>query len=136
VIGGLIGLSVAAALGCLVYVGGSRVNLGTFFKFTGVLMILFAAGLAGKAAHEFRQLLGFDSGWLIRPMWTISSGPAATGTFRDFFEGLFGWSPQPERIRVLAYLAYAVPVLSVYLKSVRGSAPTVTSNPSAVTAGV
>ena len=136
VIGGLIGLSVAAVLGWLIYVGGRHINLGTFFKITGALMILFAAGLAGKAAHEFRELAGFESGWLINSMWTLTSGPAATGASRDFIEGLFGWSPDPERIRVFAYVAYAVPVLWLYLKTTRPSAPVVAAHPSAVTAGV
>ena len=136
VVGGLIGLAVAAVLGWLIYVGGRHVNLGTFFKVTGALMILFAAGLAGKAAHEFRELAGFESGWLINSMWTLTAGPAATGTFRDFIEGLFGWSPDPERIRVFAYIGYAVPVLWLYLKATRPSAPVVAAHPSAVTAGV
>lgn len=116
VIGGLVGLAVAAALGWLIYVGGRRIDLGTFFKVTGVLMILFAAGLAGKAAHEFHELFGFDSGWLIDPMWNFTSGPLATGTFHDFIEGLFGWSADAERIRVLAYVAYVVPVMWLYLR--------------------
>ena len=136
VIGGLIGLSVAAVLGWLVYVGGRRINLSVFFKYTGILMILFAAGLAGKAAHEFRELTGFGSGWLITSMWHLTSGPVATGTFRDFIEGLFGWSPDPERIRVLAYLAYVTPVLWLYLKTTAPSAPALAARPSAVTAGV
>lgn len=135
VIGGIVGLSVAAVLGWLVYVGGRHINLGSFFKFTGLLMILFAAGLAGKAAHEFRQLAGFESGWLITSIWHVTTGPAASGTFHDFIEGLFGWSPDAERVRVVVYFAYAAPVLWLYLRATTPSAPVVTANPSAVTTG-
>jgi high-affinity iron transporter len=136
VVGGLLGLAVAAALGWLIYVGGRRINLGTFFKVTGVLMILFAAGLAGKAFHEFRELLGFERGWLIDPMWNFTSGVLATGTFHDFIEGLFGWSADAERIRVLAYLSYAVPVLWLYLRSAATSASVVSEPSPRVTTGV
>jgi high-affinity iron transporter len=135
VIGGLLGLAVAAVLGWLIYVGGRHIDLGTFFKITGVLMILFAAGLAGKAAHELRELAGFESGWLINTMWNVTSGPLASGTFHDFIGGLFGWSAAPERIRVFAYIAYVVPVLRLYLKSRDPSAPVV-AQPSRATAGV
>ncbi len=135
VIGGLIGLGIAAVLGWLIYVGGRRIDLGTFFKVTGVLMVLFAAGLAAKTVHEFRELAGFESGWLIDPMWNITSGPLAAGTFHDFIEGLFGWSADPERIRVLAYFAFVIPVLWVYLRAPRASASK-TSQQSPVTAGV
>ena len=61
VVGGLFGLAVAAALGWLIYVGGRHVDSRTFFKVTGVLMILFAAGLAGKAVHEFRELSAWSA---------------------------------------------------------------------------
>ena len=94
-IGGLLGLGIAAALGWLIYVGGRRIDLGTFFKVTGVLMVLFAGGLAAKAVHEFGELFGFDSGWLIHPMWNITSGRLAAGTLHDFFEGFSGWSRRP-----------------------------------------
>ncbi len=135
VVGGLIGLGIAAVLGWLIYVGGRRIDLGTFFKVTGVLMVLFAAGLAAKTVHEFRELAGFESGWLIDPMWNITSGPLAVGTFHDFIEGLFGWSADPERIRVLAYFAFVVPVLWIYLRAPRTSVVK-TNEQSPVAAGV
>lgn len=116
VIGGALGLVVSAVIGLLIYVGGSRIDLRSFFLYTGLLLILFAAGLAGKAVHEFRELLEFESGWLIEPMWTITSGAFASGNLHDFLKGMFGWSPTPERIRVFTYIAYAIPVLWIFLR--------------------
>ncbi|NQV96645.1 MAG: FTR1 family protein [Acidimicrobiaceae bacterium] len=55
VIGGLVGLVVAILIGFAVYKAGSRVNLKTFFNVTAILLLLFAAGLAGKAVHELRD---------------------------------------------------------------------------------
>lgn len=124
VLGGLIGLAVSALVGVAVYRMGSKVNLRTFFRATGVLLIVFAAGLVGKAVHEFRELLGFESGWLIDPMWTVTTGAlrADGGAIYDFMKGLFGWSADPERIRVLAYVAYLVPVLVLFLRPDRAAA--------------
>ena len=116
VIGGLLGLAVSAVVGVLVYRFGKNIDLRMFFRVTGVLLIFFAAGLVGKAFHEFRELLGFEDGWLVQPMWIISSGPLASGTLYDFLKGLFGWAEDPERIRVFAYFAYLVPVLWMFLK--------------------
>ena len=126
-IGGIMGLIVAAVLGYVVYAGGNRLNLRTFFNITGILLILFAAGLAGKAVHEFRELIEWESGWLISSPWTISSGPVASGWVHDFLKALFGWSPSPERLRVVAYFGYLIPVLWLYLrgsKSAQENAPT------------
>ena len=116
VLGGIIGLAIAAVLGYLVYAGGNKLNLKTFFNITGILLILFAAGLAGKAVHEFRELIEWESGWLISSPWTIASGPFSSGWVHDFLKALFGWSPAPERLRVIAYFGYLIPVLWLYLR--------------------
>ncbi len=116
VLGGLLGLVVAAVVGVLVYRFGTKIDLGSFFRITGVLLILFAAGLAGKAVHEFRELVEIESGWLIGPMWNISDGILAKGTTYDFLRGLFGWSRNPERIRVFTYFTYLLPVLWSFLR--------------------
>jgi high-affinity iron transporter len=109
VVGGIAGLVVASVLGVAVYRNSSRLDLRRFFRITGALLILFAAGLTAKAIHEFRELLEIG-GWPAPPLWTITSGAFATGWFHDFLQGMFGWSETPERIRVLAYFAYLVPV--------------------------
>ena len=116
-IGGVIGLLVAIAIGFFVFKAGSRVNLKTFFNVTAILLLMFAAGLAGKTVHEFRELLGLEAGYLIESAWTIESGIwYAGGTFYDFMRGLFGWHANPERVRVIAYFVYLIPVLAIYLK--------------------
>lgn len=116
VVGGLLGLVVAAILGRLFYTAGHRLNLRTFFNVTGILLILFAAGLVGKAFHEFRELLGFEDGWLITNAWTVTSGALASGTFYEFLKGFFGWHAETERIRLFAYVAYLLPVAYPFLR--------------------
>ncbi len=41
------------------YRGASRVNLRTFFRWTGIALIFIAAGLLSKAVHEFVEI-----GWI------------------------------------------------------------------------
>ena len=111
VIGGLIGLAVAAVLGLLIYRGGRHIDLGKFFAWTGGLLLLFAAGLFAKGVHEFREFLEIESSAIAKPVWEITSGPLAEGhDVHNFLNGLFGWSPSPERIRVVAYFAYLIPI--------------------------
>ncbi len=125
VIGGLIGLVMAIGIGILIYKGGTRVNLKTFFNITAVLLLLFAAGLAGKAVHELRELISWESGWLIQSAWTIETGMLAKGTVYDFLKGLFGWHASPERIRVLAYFAYLIPIMALYRRNAAVLVPAV-----------
>ncbi len=123
VVGGLIGLSIAAVLGYLFYLGGDRIDLKKFFNWTGLLLILFAAGLFAKGVHEFREYFGFDGSFYSNAMWDITSGPLATGWTHDFMKGLFGWSPNPERIRVVAYFAFLLPTLWFYYRGSSTPAP-------------
>lgn len=128
VVGGLIGLVLSVVIGFGVYRSGNRLNLRTFFNVTAVLLLLFAAGLAGKAVHELRLLISWEAGWLVSSAWTLESGVFASGTFYDFMRGLFGWHKNPENIRVLAYFAYLIPVLLVYLRGAKSvSVPTTTN---------
>jgi high-affinity iron transporter len=102
VIGGVLGLIVSGALGVLVYKRGQKLSLQTFFK----------------AFHEFREFFGFETGRLITPpVWNLADGPFASGKLFDFLKGFFGWTSDPEPIRVITYLAYLVPVLWLFLKT-------------------
>ena len=127
VVGGLIGLAVAGALGYLFFLGSDRVDLRKFFNWTGLLLILFAAGLFAKGVHEFRAFLDLDGAWYSQPVWDITSGPLHEGWTFDFMKGLFGWSDHPERIRVVAYFAFLVPTLWFYFRGavtpVKAAAP-------------
>lgn len=129
VVGGLLGLAASAVLGLAVYRFGASLDLRRFFRVTGVLLIFFAAGLAGKAVHEFCELFGFEDGWLVEPAWRLTGGPLAPADAGDdpmlygVLSGLFGWSADPERIRVIAYFAYLVPVLWLFLRPERRDGP-------------
>ena len=137
VVGGLAGLAVSVVLGRMFYSAGHRLNLRTFFNVTGVLLILFAAGLVGKFFHELRELLGIETGWLWSPAWTVESGPWAEGAFHDFMKGFFGWHAETERIRLFAYFAYLLPVGWAFLWGGRKvtATPEATPAPTAEKAG-
>jgi high-affinity iron transporter len=117
VIGGIIGLAIATVIGLGFYTGSSRIDLARFFQITGLLLILFAAGLFAKGLHEFRELFEIEASLVADRVWEITSGPFAKGsTLHDFLKGLFGWSPNPERIRVFGYFAYLIPVTWLFYR--------------------
>ena len=118
VFGGLVGLVVSIAIGVAFYAGSARIDLRRFFQYTGLLLILFAAGLFAKGLHEFRELLEIEWALVADTVWNVTSGPLAAGsTMHDFLKGLFGWSPNPERIRVIGYFAYLIPVTWFFYRS-------------------
>ena len=125
-VGGLIGLAAAAAIGYLVYIGSRRVNLRTFFRVTGMLVLLFAAGLLAKGIHEFQEVGYIPTA--LEHVYDVSSVTLLNpdeSTFGDFLKGLFGWSPNPSIEMIVGYFAYLIPVGATFLGRTRGVPATV-----------
>jgi high-affinity iron transporter len=119
-VGGVIGLSVAVMLGYFVYRGSRKVNLRVFFRVTGGLIILFAAGLLAKGVHEFQEAGLF--GTLNKHVYDVSSVTALNpdaGTFGEFLSGLFGWAPDPSVEMIGVYVLFLVPVGIAFLAQTR-----------------
>ena len=71
----MIGLVAAVALGIAIYFGGVRINLSRFFRVTGFVLVLVAAGLLATAAHTAHEAgwingmqgQALDLTWLVQP---------------------------------------------------------------------
>ena len=102
--GGLLGLATAVALGYLLYGTSIRLDLRVFFQATGLLLLLFAAGLVGHAVHEFNEL-----GWiptLMDPIWNLSAWLREDTLVGSFLKSLFGYNADPSLTEALAYASY------------------------------
>jgi len=110
--GALIGVVLAVVLGYGIYKGGVRLNLSKFFRITGVVLVVVAAGLVMTAfhtAHEagwvnFGQQRVADLSWLVLPGTPVSS----------LVTGVLGIQPYPVLNEVVAWFVYLVPLM-VYL---------------------
>lgn len=110
VVGGLIGLAISIVIGIVIYGYGHRIDLRKFFTITGALLIVFAAGLFATAVFELVEAMRIEA-LEGSSLWTIQSGPLATGWVYDFLQGLFGWTPnEASPLRVVSYFVYLLPV--------------------------
>jgi high-affinity iron transporter len=107
-LGAVIGILLAAAVGYGIYRGGVRLNLARFFRITGLVLVVIAAGLVMTAFHTANeagwltagQTQAFDLSWLVRPGTPVSS----------LVTGVLGIQPFPVWIEVAAWLAYLIPM--------------------------
>ncbi|MEN8115233.1 MAG: iron uptake transporter permease EfeU [Actinomycetota bacterium] len=113
-IGGLAGLATAIVIGLLFYAGSSRIDLRAFFRVTGVLIILFAAGLVAKGVHEFQEVGLLPT--VSERVWDLGVLDPATSLAGEFLGSLFGWTPRPSLLMAVAYAAYLIPVLVTFLR--------------------
>lgn len=116
-VGAVIGLAIAAAIGYVIYVGARRVNYATFFRLTGLALIFIAAGLLSHAVHELIEvnLITFGT----QTAFDISSIlPHEDNALGQFLRALLGYTSKPEVLTLAVYLLYLVPVLYLYLRPV------------------
>lgn len=117
--GGLAGLAAAGAIGYLFYRGSHRVDLRRFFRVTGALIVLFAAGLVTTAVYELQEAGLIPV--LVEPLWRVRFGllEPDVSILARFLKSLFGWRPAPSLLMVVAYLGYLVPVGWAFLRMTR-----------------
>lgn len=118
-LGGALGLAVAVGLGYLIYRGGTRIDIRLFFRVTGTLIVLFAAGLVAKGIHEFQGVGLLPV--LADPILDLGVFDPDTNIVGRFGKSLFGWRPDPSLLMVVGYLAYLIPVGLKFLAMTSGA---------------
>ncbi len=112
-IGVVLGIAVAVVLGYLVYRGGVKLNLSRFFRITGAVLVLVAAGLVMSTLRA-----AYEAGWLTAGQQQALdlSAIARPGSVQEsLLTGMLGIRSTLPVVEVVAYLLYAVPMLLVVL---------------------
>lgn len=120
-VGVLLGLVSAVVLGVLIYRGAVKVNLAVFFKWTGAILVLVAAGILAYGFHDLQEAnllpglhtLAFD----------ISHVVAPDSWYGVLLKGIFNFNPAPTVIELTVWLLYLMPVLFLYFRPIRSNAP-------------
>lgn len=112
ILGGVLGLAVAVGVGLAIFVAGVRVNLRRFFTVTGVVLIFVSAGLVVYALAEFTE-----AGLIPNTGIAFNLQPILpdNGPLGSVLAGLFGYRAAPTILEVIAYFAYLVPVLFLFI---------------------
>jgi high-affinity iron transporter len=113
-IGLLLGLGVAISLGYLIYRSSIKINLAKFFKYTGVALVVVAAGVLSYGIHEYQEL-----GWLPGPdffIWDVTSVIAKDSLIGGILGGTIGFDTTTSWLQFLAWAAYLGTILGIYLK--------------------
>ena len=117
-VGAVIGLAIAALLGYGFYHGSRRINLATFFRWTGVGLVFIAAGLLSHAVHEFIEvgIIPFGTQAAFDISAILPHDDASGNLLGQFLRALFGYTSTPEVTTLVVHVAYVVTVLVLYLR--------------------
>lgn len=113
-LGALAGLLSAVVVGNLIYVGGVRLNLRRFFRWTGAFILIVAAGILASSVRSFHEA-GLWNGLQTQAYDTSGILPA-TGPLGTLLAGLFNYQDTPTIGEVLVYVVFLVVSLYLFLR--------------------
>lgn len=129
-LGAAVGILLAIALGYLIYRGVVRINLTTFFTYTGFFLILVAAGVLAYGVHDLQEAglfpgaesLAFDVSAVIPP----------ASWYGTLLRGTISFSPATTWLQAMVWIGYLVPTLALFIRAIgrkTPSAPAVPATP-------
>lgn len=107
-VGAFLGLGTSILLGWSIFASTVRLDLRRFFQVTGVMLVLFAAGLFAHGVHEFVEV-----GWLpaiVEHVWDLNALISKESMLGQLLGALFGYNPSPTLSEMIAYVAYFIAV--------------------------
>lgn len=123
----IIGVLAAAAIAYGMYRGAVRLNLAKFFKYTGVFLIVVAAGILSYGIGAL-QTVGWLPG-LANRAFDIQSWFNWSSWYGEALQGIFNITPTPTVLQFGGWLAYLVIVLVLFLRPTKSAKPAPTPDP-------
>lgn len=124
-LGLIIGVSLVLGISFLMMNGIYRLDLQKFFKYTSVILLIFAAGLFGYGVHELieaAEVSGIEIGPLASTAFDINPIDSENlfhekGVIGSIMKALIGYDGNPEWLRVIVYISYWIIIGSYLVKT-------------------
>ncbi|MBM6401718.1 iron uptake transporter permease EfeU [Phycicoccus sonneratiae] len=113
-LGWAVGIVGAVVLGWLMYKGALKINLAKFFRWTGIALVVVAAGILAYGIHDLQEArvlpglntLAFDVSHIIDPgSW-----------YAALLKGILNFTPQTTVLQAVAWVAYVGVVMTLFLR--------------------
>jgi len=125
-VGVVLGLALAVALGWLLYRRAVKINLARFFTWTGAGLVVVAAGVLAYGVHDLQEA-GFLPG-LNDLAFDVSGTISTSSLLGTLLKGVFNFSPQTTWLEAAAWTLYLVPVMFAFLRPQRTTEPAVAAS--------
>ncbi len=109
--GVVLGLGTAVLLGWSLLASTVRLDLRRFFQVTGLLLILFAAGLVAHGIHEFNEINWIPS--VVEHVWDVNSIIDEKSVSGELLKTLFGYNGNPSLTEMIGYFGYLI-IVSIF----------------------
>lgn len=113
-VGGLAGLVVAVVLGYVLYRGSLSLDIRAFFRATGVLIVVVAAGMLAYGLHELQEVGLLPT--VVEHLWDTNGVLNEKVGVGAFLKALLGYNGNPSLIEVVAYWTYLTVVGWLFIR--------------------
>ena len=121
-IGLITGVAIAGVIAYGMYRGALSINLAKFFRYTGIFLIVIAAGILSYGIGAL-QTVGWLPGLSSRA-FDISTWFNWSAWYGEVVQGIFNVTPTPTVLQLVGYLTYLVVVLALFLRPLPAPART------------
>ncbi len=118
-VGALAGIAVSVAIGYGLYSGGVRLDLRRFFRFTGLFILLVAAGLLAGVLRKFHEAGLWNH--LQQVVFDMSATLPLDSPLGAVLSGLLGYQAAPVLGEVIVYLAFLAASMFLFLRPAAAS---------------
>ncbi len=116
-LGALLGIATAVAMGFAFYKGVLKINLAKFFRYTGIILIVVAAGVLSYGVHDLQEA-GILPG-LNNLAFDVSNQVPPSSWWGTLLKGTVNFSPATTWLEAVAWLLYLVPTMTLFLIKTR-----------------
>ncbi|WP_024285246.1 iron uptake transporter permease EfeU [Cellulomonas sp. KRMCY2] len=120
-VGAVLGLLSAAALGWALYRGAVSLNLRVFFSWTGLFLVVVAGGVLAYGVHDLQEA-GVLPG-LNALAFDVSAAVPPQSWYGTLLKGVLNFSPVTTWLELAAWTAYVVPTATLFARTVWSPAP-------------
>lgn len=120
-VGALAGIAVSVVVGWGIYSGGVRLDLRRFFRFTGLFILLVAAGLLAGVLRKLHEAGVWNQ--LQTVVFDMSETLPMDSPVGAVLSGLLGYQAAPVVGEVIVYLAFLAVALFFFLRPAAAPAP-------------
>ncbi len=113
-VGAVLGILVAVVIAYLIYRGFVRINLSRFFFWTGIFLIVVAAGVLAYGVGDLQES-GLLPGITVHA-YSVASVIPPTSWYGTLLAGLFNFNPEPTIAQVIVWVAYVAVTLFLFLR--------------------
>lgn len=112
-LGAGLGILLAVVAGYAIYALGVKLNLRIFFRWTGILILFVAAGLVANAVRSLHEAGIWNQ--LQQPLYDLGKVLPADSALGAVLSGFFGYQERAALGEVIAYFAFLIPMLVLFL---------------------